>query len=66
MRKLNLTVFVTLTKLIKNKMDEKITFSELAEALPDIEEDQLRKCLRELDNSEKLLFDEERDNIHAV
>ena len=65
-KKVSSSVFQVFSKMIENKRDEKVTLKQLMKQLPEMEEADLKQVLRELDANQKLLFDEEKGNVHSV
>ena len=65
-KKVNSAVFKVFSKMIENRKDERVTLKELLEEMEDMNQEELRQSLRSLDKSQKLLFDEEKGNIHSV
>ena len=65
-KKLISEIFVAFTKLTGAKKTESCTLKELKEKLPHLDEAVLTQALRDMDQSDKILFNEDKGQVHTV
>ena len=65
-KKLISEIFVAFTKLTAAKKTESCTLKELKEKLPHLDEAVLTQALRDMDQSDKILFNEDKGQVHTV